>query len=229
MLGWAFLETLADGVILDRSYGSWRQDPFRGAPILNAPCPEKANICGAVGPEASRRGSPGGRVWRQIFLPLVGVTRDRGAWWAAIYGVAQSRTRLKRLSSSSSSSSLLGFPGDSVVKNLLANAGDMGLIPGSGRSPGGWTEEPGGVHLIEHTHSSLPPWVWVYINILKLIIFLINKLKSQVKYPNSPKSCIHSHRNYLWLAYVRGTLLRNMNKKIWHNSFPQEAVSQISM
>ena len=27
--------------------------------------------------------------------------RDRGAWWAAIYGVAQSRTRLKRLSSSS--------------------------------------------------------------------------------------------------------------------------------
>ena len=28
---------------------------------------------------------------------------DKGAWWAAIYGVAQSRTRLKRLSSSSSS------------------------------------------------------------------------------------------------------------------------------
>ena len=30
--------------------------------------------------------------------------RDRGAWWAAIYGVTQSRTQLKRLSSSSSSS-----------------------------------------------------------------------------------------------------------------------------
>ena len=29
--------------------------------------------------------------------------RDGGAWWAAIYGVAQSRTRLKQLSSSSSS------------------------------------------------------------------------------------------------------------------------------
>ena len=27
--------------------------------------------------------------------------RNWGAWWAAIYGVAQSRTRLKRLSSSS--------------------------------------------------------------------------------------------------------------------------------
>ena len=29
--------------------------------------------------------------------------RDGGAWWAAVYGAAQSQTRLKRLSSSSSS------------------------------------------------------------------------------------------------------------------------------
>ena len=33
--------------------------------------------------------------------------RDRGAWWAAVYGVAQSQTRLKWLSRSSSSSSEL--------------------------------------------------------------------------------------------------------------------------
>ena len=33
--------------------------------------------------------------------PLLKNPRDRGAWWAAVYGVAQSRTRLKRLSSSS--------------------------------------------------------------------------------------------------------------------------------
>ena len=31
--------------------------------------------------------------------------RDRGAWWTAVYGVAQSQTKLKRLGSSSSSSS----------------------------------------------------------------------------------------------------------------------------
>ena len=31
--------------------------------------------------------------------------RDRGAWWAAVYGIAQSWTWLKRLNSSSSSSS----------------------------------------------------------------------------------------------------------------------------
>ena len=63
--------------------------------------------------------------------------RDGGAWWAATYGVTQSQTRLKRLSSS------IAFIGASqvalVVKNQLAKAGDidMCLIPGSGRSPGG--------------------------------------------------------------------------------------------
>ena len=51
-----------------------------------------------------------------------------------------------------------GFPGGSVVKNPPANAGDTGLIPGSGRSPregnsnplqysglGNLTEEPSGL------------------------------------------------------------------------------------
>ena len=68
--------------------------------------------------------------------------RDGGAWWAAVYGVAQSRTRLKQLSSSSSSSSLAikknnnlesqggDFHGSPVVKNLPCNTGHMGSIPG---------------------------------------------------------------------------------------------------
>ena len=33
--------------------------------------------------------------------------RDGGGWWAAVYGVAQSRTQLKRLSSSSSGITLI--------------------------------------------------------------------------------------------------------------------------
>ena len=53
----------------------------------------------------------------------------------------------------------MGFPGGSVLKNPPANAGDVGLIPGSGRSPGEgngnpffawempWTEEPAGYSL----------------------------------------------------------------------------------
>ena len=56
----------------------------------------------------------------------------------------------------------MGFPGVSVVKNLPANAGNAGLIPGLGRFPGEgngnpvqysclgnpWTEEPGGLQSI---------------------------------------------------------------------------------
>ena len=45
--------------------------------------------------------------WRRNGNPLqcscLENPRDGGAWWAAVYGVAQSRTGLKRLSSSSSS------------------------------------------------------------------------------------------------------------------------------
>ena len=36
----------------------------------------------------------------------------------------------------------VSFPGDSVVKNSPANAGDAGSIPGSGRSPGEGNENP---------------------------------------------------------------------------------------
>ena len=44
--------------------------------------------------------------WRRKWQPTPvfwpGESQGRGAWWAAVSGVAQSRTRLKRLSSSSS-------------------------------------------------------------------------------------------------------------------------------
>ena len=36
----------------------------------------------------------------------------------------------------------MDFPGVSVVKNLPANAGDAGSIPGLGRSPGGGNGKP---------------------------------------------------------------------------------------
>ena len=46
--------------------------------------------------------------------------RDRGAWWAAIYGVAQGRTQLKQFSSSSSSSSSMASLVAQTVKNMPA-------------------------------------------------------------------------------------------------------------
>ena len=36
----------------------------------------------------------------------------------------------------------MGFPGGTVVKNLPADSRDAGLIPGSGRSPGGGNGNP---------------------------------------------------------------------------------------
>ena len=45
--------------------------------------------------------------------------RDRGAWWAAVYGVAQSRTWLKRLSCSSSIQSFIPFSWNLWIPSLL--------------------------------------------------------------------------------------------------------------
>ena len=61
-----------------------------------------------------------------------------------------------------STKDLMCFPGDSLVKNFPVNARDVGLNPGSGRSPGRghgnpfqysciknpWTEEPGGLQFM---------------------------------------------------------------------------------
>jgi len=43
------------------------------------------------------------RKWQPTPMFLPGESQGREAWWAAVYGVAQSQTRLKQLSSSSSS------------------------------------------------------------------------------------------------------------------------------
>ena len=42
------------------------------------------------------------RKWQPTPVFLPGESQGGGAWWAAVYGVAQSQTRLKQLSSSSS-------------------------------------------------------------------------------------------------------------------------------
>ena len=44
-----------------------------------------------------------------------------------------------------------GFSDGSAVKNLLANAGDLGSIPGSGRSPGGRKGNP-----LQHSYLESP-------------------------------------------------------------------------
>ena len=82
----------------------------------------------------------------------------RGAWWAAICGVAQSRTRLKRLSSSSSSSSVY----------ILEKAVETHSSTLAWRIPG--TGEPGrlpsvGSHRVRHDWSDIAAATAVYIYI----------------------------------------------------------------
>ena len=48
--------------------------------------------------------------------------RDGEVWWAAVYGVAQSRTRLKRLSSSSSNGKLIAQLGPKLVRAVSQEA-----------------------------------------------------------------------------------------------------------
>ena len=59
---------------------------------------------------------------------LVG-SSDGGAWWAAGYGVTQSRTRLKRLSSSSSISVLLLMVVQQIVVILVFSQDEMNTCP----------------------------------------------------------------------------------------------------
>ena len=60
------------------------------------------------------------RKWQPTPVFLPGESQGRGAWWAAIYGVAQSWTQLKWLSSSSSRSSrtLLWRPLSSKMRKV---------------------------------------------------------------------------------------------------------------
>ena len=112
VLGWTSPDTCGD--LCTNSLSGWRRK-WQPTPVS---LPRKS--CG-------QRSLVGCCLWRWTWLKRLSMhacigegngnpfqysclekTRDRGAWWAAVYGVSQSRTRLERLSSRSSSSSLSG-------------------------------------------------------------------------------------------------------------------------
>ena len=116
------------------------------------------------------------RKWQPTPVFLPGESQAWGAWWAAVYGVAQSRTRLKWLSSSSSRAFQLTL----VVKSLPARAGDLrdtGSIPGfedplevgithSSILAWGilWKEEPGGLWYtgLQRVGHDWSDWAWMH-------------------------------------------------------------------
>ena len=64
---------------------------------------------------------------------------DGGAWWAAVHGVAKSRTRLKQLSSSSSSVQRLLVPRGFMLKASNEYACVLAGLNASLTKPGGDT------------------------------------------------------------------------------------------
>ena len=58
----------------------------------------------------------------------------------------------------------LGSPGGAVVKNPLVNAGDTGLFPGSGRSPGGGNGNPLQYSCLENPMDRGARWASVHGN-----------------------------------------------------------------
>ena len=57
---------------------------------------------------------------------------------------------------------IMGFLGGSVIKNLPANAGDIGSIPGSGRSPGEGNGNPRQCSCVENPKDGGASWAAVY-------------------------------------------------------------------
>ena len=72
------------------------------------------------------------RVGKPLQCSCLENPRDGGAWWAAVYGVAQSRTQLKRLSSSSSR------VGKRVQERVKGKKFIDGEIGSSSESSGKW-------------------------------------------------------------------------------------------
>ena len=126
--------------------------------------------------------------------------RDGGAWWAAVCGVTQSWTRLKRLSSSSSSSRLL----DAVPSYPV------------GREAGGEDEEVGvGVMKAEASGAQGPSAKFPINWIMKQLTFSI--------IPKNHPEHFQIHHLYLWASCEMGQT-GFIKPKLIYRSFPGGSV-----
>ena len=76
---------------------------------------------------------------------------DGGACWATVHAVTRSWTQLNEFSLSLSHNQM-GFPGGSDRKESACNGGDLGSIPGLGKSPGGRHDYPLQYSYLENPH-----------------------------------------------------------------------------
>ena len=100
----------------------------------------EARVVGSI-PRSGR--SPGGGHGNPLQYSCLENPMDKGAWWAAVLGVAKSQTRLSDPAQNSRTN--IASQVVLVVKNPQANAGDvgdLGSIPGPERSSGGGHSHP---------------------------------------------------------------------------------------
>ena len=95
---------------------------------------EPACNAGDMGSIAGSGRSPGGGHGNPLQYSCLENPRDRGAWWAAVHGVAKSRTRLSYFT--------FTFHFHALEKEMATHSSILAW-----RIPG--TEEPGGLQSIE--------------------------------------------------------------------------------
>ena len=118
-------------------------------------------------------------------------------------------------------SSILGFPWWSDSKESTCNVGDLGLIPGLGRSPGGghgnplqypwrenpWTEEPGGLQSmgsqrVGHDWVSKHSTTLAHLNLLQSPHGNINPLEQRL---GPSHFLLRYHQGLRWCPAHTGT------------------------
>ena len=102
---------------------------------------------------------------------------------------------------------LVGFPGGSMVKNLPANAGDPGLIPGSGRSPG---EENGNPRQYSCWGNLMDRGAWQ-----ATVHRIAKELDMTWRLNNNNASAIFKNRDLVVLNYIHVLVLINKEINWW--------------
>ena len=116
--------------------------------IGSTPCP--VGTCSSGGHPTAGQVNSGSSVLSSLSLCRQYSTRHEEACHVCLFnnimhiqGLAQTLlVATDRNSNSLNLKEKVGFPGSTVVKNLPANAGDAGSVPGSGRSSGGRNGNP---------------------------------------------------------------------------------------
>ena len=114
---------------------------------------ESACNAGDLGSIPGLGRSPGEGNGNPLQCSWLGNPRGGGAWWAAVYGVAQSPTRLKQLSSSSSSKSYIGLLRPFSWQRICLQCGRPGFNPWFGKIPWKRKWQPTPVFLPGESHG----------------------------------------------------------------------------